>query len=929
MNKKTGSLILKILLVFFMVPLSYFNRLLALDPTLPVDQYLLAQWTKAHGLPTTTVFYLAQTPDGYLWVATAKGLVRFDGVTFSTIEYSKKPGILNKEKHLTGALLVDKTGDLWIGGTDHLTKYHYKTGQFTTLTRENGVIGDAVLCIYRDSKNNLWVSFLRGYLSQLGTGINSKFSYFNAGHGLEDSTAYSIIEDMKGNLLVGTHGKGLFQFQDGRFSRYQIKGLQDNIHKIYMIYEDRKGTLWMTTTKGLFRVKNHTDIYTTRDGLANDCTIDVIEDSDGNIWVGTLTGLNRLKQEPSGKIVIDTLFEGHLIYALFEDREKSLWIGTSAAGLKRLQNPGFTHHAVVDKNPADVIFSQFEDRRGNTWLGSLNGKLYRYGSKNGKDPETPGILQAAKTAISAVWEDKEGNLWLGTRGEGALLRKGDRFIQFTTRDGLVDDRIISIYTDSRNNTWFGTYYGVSRFHGGVFESLTTRDGLPGEKVYNIYEDKKHHIWLTTSKGLCFIKNGQLTGDNITVYLQGVPVTCMYEETISPDPGSGSEESVFWLGTGGAGLKRFKHGTFTSYTRDQGMSSDQIFHIFQDKRGNLWLSSRTGVFRVNKYELTEFGEVNCTFFGQFDGLKSTLFLNILSRSSALKNRQGELRFLTKKGIFTINPEKISINQLPPPVVIDTVVVKNQEVRPSLHRQENVFKGIKDIAFHFTAPTFISPKDIKFKYKLEGYDRDWVFLQPRRKRIARYGGLTPGAYTFRVTACNSDGVWNRTGVSMPFSITPFFYQTLLFKLLAFLVLISAGYLFYKWRPFGKNAKHKYKQERLNPIFAQECIKKLMYLMEIKKIYRDDTLSLQSLSEKLSITPHQLSQLLNEKLDKSFPDFINTYRIEEAKKLLRDRNNGNRKIIAIAFDVGFNTKSAFNNAFKKYNRMTASEYRKKGKR
>jgi AraC-like DNA-binding protein len=229
--------------------------------------------------------------------------------------------------------------------------------------------------------------------------------------------------------------------------------------------------------------------------------------------------------------------------------------------------------------------------------------------------------------------------------------------------------------------------------------------------------------------------------------------------------------------------------------------------------------------------------------------------------------------------------------------------------------------------FTAPTFLSPEKIKFKYQLEGYDRNWILLQPGEDRNVHYKDLAPGTYTFRVTACNNDGVWNRTGNSMTFTLKPFFYETIFFKILVFLIflaLAAGGYFLYKKRPFEK-AK-KYKRSPLNPLYIKECINKLTYLMEIEKLYRDETISLQSLSEKLSISPHQLSQIINDELNKNFPDFINSYRIEEVKKLLSDPKGANQKILSMAFDVGFNTRVAFNNAFKKYTKMTPTQYKEK---
>ena len=252
-----------------------------------------------------------------------------------------------------------------------------------------------------------------------------------------------------------------------------------------------------------------------------------------------------------------------------------------------------------------------------------------------------------------------------------------------------------------------------------------------------------------------------------------------------------------------------------------------------------------------------------------------------------------------------------------------------LKEGMNRLDN---GIKNIGFHFASPTFSSPPKIMVKYKLEGYDKKWTFLPPGEKRMNLYNDLAPGTYTFRVTACNSEGIWNDTETVMIFTLKSRFPKTISFKLLILLgclALISGAVFLYKRHPLVKNGneKVKYNNSHLNPVYVKECIKNLDYLMQVEKVYRDEHISLQSLSRKLSVTPHQLSRILNEKVKKNFPDFVNTYRVEEAKKLLREPGRSSRKILTIAFDVGFNTKVAFNIAFKKYTKMTPTEFRKIG--
>lgn len=908
----------KTILLFILVCLCYCS-LLALDPGRPLDGYVLEGWDIEDGLPGSRIYSIAQTPDGYMWISTLKGLARFDGVKFVPIQFKEINPKKKKKILVLDVLFVDKKGTLWIGGLKHLTKYRCQTGEFTTFTGNEGPTGHRVYCMNEDSKGNLWLGFKGCDMERF---TNNRFRWFTLSGNPGYHWIMSIIEDKKGNLLVGTYKNGIFTFREGNFLQYKIKGLSGNVHKIY---EDRQGILWIGTRNGLARVNNTgtpevTRVYTTRDGLSNNHILDILEDSDGNLWLAALKGLNRLKKDRTGQVVFDKMLEDHTIFRLFEDKEKNLWFTADEAGLKRLKNPVFTNHVFAGNTCGDIIYSIYQDRRGDTWTGSHNGKLARY--RDGQYIECLDIPGRTATGINGVAEDREGNLWLAISGEGVVQKKGKNFIHFTTRDGLADNNVYSITCDSKNNVWIGTDNGVSRYCRGEFQSLNQWDGLIGKSVYNVYEDKDHHTWIATDNGVNVLKNGKLNKENMSEYLKGLAVISIYEED--------SEESVLWIATYGAGLKRFKDGKFISYTTAEGMNSDFILQVIEDDRENLWMTSDKGILRVNKNQLNGFAEqridrIDCTSFGISDGIKSTLFYNRISRNSVFKTRQGELWFVTKNGIAAVNPGKISAGKLPPPVIIEDVVYNNRAKK--ICSNNNIFKGIKEVAFHFTSPAFATPGKIKFRYKLEGYDRSWLFLPPGAERVARYTCLGPGAYTFKVTACSGDGVWNNVGDSYPLTSKPFFYETGPFKVSAFLLclaLVSGGYFWYKKRPNGKTTK--YKNSHLHPAYVEECIKKLTLLMEIEHVYRDENISLQTLSEKLSISPHHLSRIINENLDKNFPDFINTYRVAEAKKLLIEPKWADRKILSIAFEVGFNTKVAFNNAFKKHTRMTPSQYKNK---
>ena len=899
-------------------------RLWALDPGKAVDLYLVDSWQMADGLPANTVLSINQTADGYLWIGTSRGLVRFDGLKFVTLPFAHREEIHSREIR---SLCVDRQGDLWIGSAGGLTVYRSKQGRFQTFTTAHGITGDGIRRLKEDMRGHLWISFTASFVNRFADG---EFTAFNNAHGLPGKKINAIVEDGLGNLLFASRERGIFAYRQGKFFPYPVPGLANVL--IIAMYEDSSGGLWIGTNNGLFRVDGvggkGARRFTMTDGLTSNYITSIAEDGEKNLWVGSREGLNRLKKEPDGSIGFEGLLHPFLINCLFEDSEKSLWLGTDNSGLKRLKDGIFTAFTPLSAQPGEMALSLFEDGQGDTWIGTANGKLFRCRGRRLIDSVE--IPELSGTGIAAIAQDAAGNLWLGTIGKGVFQRQNHRFIRFTSRQGLADDLVTSILRDSRGNLWFSTFDGVSvrRQDDGIIESFTSRHGLKGKVVHNVYEDKAQNIWIAADRGIAVLKEGKAARQNIVHYLPDIPVTCIYEDPSAPD----AEGRLYWLATDGAGLKRLyiRDGdgdgavaTLTSYTTAQGMTSDFIYQFLEDSQGNFWLMSNSGILRVGKSELDRLASgskdrITCISFGTVDGLKSLEFDNVFSRNSLLKTGSGEFWFITKEGISTVNPAKIRLHKTPPPVVLEAVLFNGGRT--------TTYRGIKDVGFHFTAPTFLSPEKVGFKYRLEGVDREWHFLSPGRERLAHYTDLPPGTYTFRVTAGSAEGVWNRTGDSVTFTLKAYFYQTLLFKmagLLLLIALLAAGLVIYKKHPLEKRAK--YKGSPLNPQYVEACITRLKYLVEIEKVYCDADISLQSLADRMSISPHLLSQILNETLNRSFADFTNSHRIEEAKKILHSPRGARLKMTAVAGEVGFNTIAAFYRAFKKYTQKTPAQYQK----
>ncbi len=911
------------------------DTLEGLDPAKPVDQYLVDQWGTAEGIPSDSIHSIAQTPDGYLWIATPKGLVRFDGMKFSTIPFveGKTADSIDNTNTIPDTLLVDRNGTLWIGGSGVLTSYHRQTGNFKTFTTAHGLTVDRIRCMVDDMKGNLWISFFANYVNRLS---NGKFTAFNPFRGLTGNKINAIVEDHNGNLLFGSRDNGVFIYKNEKFSQYPVQGMEND--QVICMVESSDGVLWIGTNKGLLEVNGkETRRYTVKDGLSNDYITRIMEDSDRNFWVGTIDGLNRIKKNQDGSLRCESVLKACIITHLLEDREKSLWVGTYNSGIKRLKDGKFISYAPLEAHEGEIFQSVFESRSGDIRIGALNGKMFRCrGSDLIESVVYPGFLGAA---VSSIAEDFQGYPWFGTNGNGVFQEKNGKLTRYTNREGLTDSLVTSITRDSRGNLWLSTFNGVSVIRSPnspdrIIETLNSGNGLSGVMAHNVYEDRTQNIWIAADRGITVLKDGKIGKKNIRYYLKGVPVTCIYEDPSARVTGG----RVYWIATHGAGFKRLELSPgdpLTSFTTAQGLTTDFIYQFFEDPQENFWLMSNSGILRLDKDELNrvadgQMQEINCVSFGVPDGMKSLEFNNEFSRSSALKSKNGEFWFITKKGISIVNPSRVQINKLPPPVVVEAVIFdgKPLPVHPLTRTGSYSVKGITGFEFYFTAPTFLYPGKIKFKYRLDPFDSQWISLAPGKERTARYSNLEPGSYTFRVTAANSEGVWNRIGDSITFTLKPFFYETFLFKTAVFLLLIGfAAAVFYiiKKKPFKK--RMKYKGSPLDTHISETCIAKLKHLVEVKKAYSDPDISLQTLAEQLAVPPHVLSQVLNEKLNRTFSDYINFYRIEEAKRILREPP-GDEKIANVALDVGFNTLAVFYTAFKKFTGMTPAQYKKEAR-
>jgi PAS domain S-box-containing protein len=747
-----------------------------LDPAKSITQYVHDVWTTESGLPQSSVLAIAQSPDGYLWLGTEEGLLRFDGVRFVTFDKRNTPSLQSDE---VDALLVDRRGDLWMG-TRGGGLVLLSGGVFKTFTTRDGLSNDSVQGLYEDEHGDLWIATDGGGLNRLSRG---KFSVYTTKDGLADNAVFSVCGDRKGGIWVATHG-GLSHRVNGRFiSLTANNGLPSN--DIRSLYDDGVDSLWIGTNGAGLVHMTPTGIttYTTKNGLSDNHIWSLFKDSSGSLWLGTGGGgVNRLRNGEFSRFTRKEGFSGEEVWAITEDREGSLWIGSAGGGLNRLRNASFTTYGAQEGLSSDITLGVYQDREGALWIGTSDGGVNRFENGNIKTFTVQDGL--SDNQVFSITEDGHGDHWFGTRRGLSRLSNG-RFTVYTTQNGLPNDFVRCTFTDSKGDLWVGTREGLSHFDGHGFATYGTRDGLSDAHVLSISEDPRDGaLWVGTGGGLNRFSNGRFRAYTKKDGLSNDVVWAIDEE---PD-------GTLWLGTDGGGLNRFKNGRFISFTTQAGLLDDAVFRILDDSRGNLWMSSNRGIFEVAKEQLNAYAqgkihEISDYSFGLADGMRGKE-CNGGFQPAGWRLRDGRLAFPTMKGLTIVDPARLITNQLAPHVLIERIVVDRREV--SSKEPLTLPPGKGQFEFQYTATSFIEPAAIRFKYMLEGFDKDWTDAGTRR--TAFYTNIPPGNYRFRVIACNADRVWSRDDESVPFRLRPHFYQTSTFIsacVLAIAGLFATGY------------------------------------------------------------------------------------------------------------------------------------------
>lgn len=749
------------------------NAAVSVPPAATADGFQVAQWKTSQGLPANTIKCLHQTRDGYLWVGTDFGVVRFDGLTFTVFDQVNTAAI---KDDTCAAFSEDAEGALWVATLDGVLRY--RDGQFSRWSTEHGLPHRKAWELCAGPDDALWI-WTEGGLARMHQG---RISSYGAEQGvpegkmrrmfclptgemaflMESHPTTLLVHDPRADCLIKAtlpstiqsrfsrrmmlsreedywvgRSDGVHHCHNGQWNRFTTAdGLADNhVHRVFV---DRRGVVWATTDgEVLHYLKEGRFIPVKFTSAETDPHVNCLaDDAEGNLWLGTQNGLFCLIP---GRV--QTLAQGDgapagSVRLLAVGRDDVLWMATGTT-LTSLANGQVQSYQTENPNVNNHIGTFYEDKQGAMWVGMNKEGLYRLGG---------GVLRKVRwlhgQIFSCINEDAQGNLWMGaTDGLFHIAPHDGAILSRSTHPALQEARVLQF--DRAGNLWVGTYgQGLSCVRDGqVVATYTTDSGLPDNRVFSIHRDARDALWIGTENGLV----------------------------------------------------RYRLGNLFAFLAKQGLPEGVINQILEDEAGYLWLSGLRGIHRVARSALEDVAEgraarAHFVSFGEADGMLSSE-TNGEHQPAGGKDSAGNLLFPTLRGIALVQPKAIRDNERVPQVIIERVQVDEMVCYQDGSRLSDRWKfgtgsektelilepgqaRVLDIAY--TATSFSDPSKVRFRYKLEGLDADWREVEGNVRR-ALYTNLKPGSYVFQVRACNNHGYWNETGASFGFFLQPSFYQT----------------------------------------------------------------------------------------------------------------------------------------------------------
>ena len=736
--------------------------------------WLDRSWQSDDGLPDNGVSGVAQTPDGFLWVATAGGLMRFDGVEFLEIPLTGLEGIPNR---VVRAMLLDRNGRLWLamdrGPVINLAPDAIHV--FTAGLPDGRAIGMA-----DDAEGAIWVSYANSVVCRL---LDGKAQVFSAREGLPPGGNCSLASDVEGRLWFGK-GPAVGVYRAGKFET--LATLPD---PVWCLGRRRQGGIWICAGQRLLRCAEGgqpEEVARLPQGPEGPEPRVLLEDRGGAVWLGTAAdGLFRFA---GGKF--EPVPTSHRELAcLAQDREGNLWAGTGGGGLNRLRPRVVQLLGTESGLPFESVRSACEDSTGALWVTTQNGLLAKWQgglwTTISRETNWPGGHAACVAA------DRNGGVWIGTHDRGLHHWQAGRYQSWRQQNGLASDNVRSVLESTSGDLWLATDSPskLQQLHGTDLRTLELPPRIRSLRA--MAEDAQGNVWIGSAEGLLLRAGGDgMVNETPASSPRLLSIRCL----------SATPDGSLWIGYAGWGLGRLKDGHFSRLTAEQGLNDDYLSQLVADGSGWMWCAGNRGLFRVRLADLQNAAEggasrLRSISYGRGEGL-ANLQPNYENFPGAFRSRDGRLLFPLRTGLAIVHPANIQPNPLPPPVLLEHVTVDGKTVAlydrylPSqspapadvaelrvMDRALRLRPEHRKLDFAFTALSFTAPENVRFQYQLEGFDDDWV--EAGTQRAASYSRLPAADYRFRVKACNDAGVWNENGVVFGFTVAPFFWQTWQFR------------------------------------------------------------------------------------------------------------------------------------------------------
>lgn len=786
---------------------------IAIKSQSPLRYTALDAWTTENGLPHNGILDMRQTRDGYIWFGSFNGAARFDGKNFLLLRRSNTPLF---GSNTISTLWEDMRGNVWFGVQEGGTVVQAPDGSMTRL--------DSTYT-FKDKMIRAWSENRMKSSPEYGT------VYFSANKGIyaishdaarktftlrRDSIYNLDTPEISQDILCDSHAGMWLGTRLGLYYRPSRQNANDvrrfdttnglpNI-SVQCLYEDRSGTVWIGTRRGVCRFTNGRIVQDSA-LLINTPVHDILEDRDGNIWFGSDNGAflwtksthtPQLSPQLSPQLYRLSTEDGltdNSVRTLTEDSEGNIWFGTYYGGLNRLKRGIFSNITTREGLINPIVYASLQARDGAMWVATFNGVQRILPDKTINYTTHNGLVTALARALA---QDSAGNVWVGTYGALHCIAPEGKVKAYTMRDGLLDDQIRALCAMRDGSLWIGTVNGMSILNNGVFTSLTVQKGdLVSNSILGIMQDRAGNVWVSSNGGgvVIFHANGTKSFLQADRDLPSSDAFCVAESPTSDE---------IWIPCNG-GLTLWKQGKTTIFTIHDGLPDENVFHVLEDSAGMLWMTCNIGIFSVSKHDLMRVAadrrqKCKCTLYTRSDGLQTN---SCTVPSFATRTREGEMWIPMLKGVAIINPSKQLQNEVLPSVYCQTVRADTMtQTITSVHRTIAITAGTERVEIRYTALSFTAPELIEFRFMLEGVDKHWVSAGTHR--TAYYTNLAPGRYTFRVIAANNSGKWNTTGDIITLDVEAFFYQTRWFIALALVVFLALCLMIVRVRTWRLKAR-----------------------------------------------------------------------------------------------------------------------------